>query len=78
VFSSAKLLISPSRNRLNPDIIEMNECLKSWFLKEEGISEEGSSVVESSKDSGSEAEESGDSDGTEDESNSSSEGTDDM
>jgi hypothetical protein len=75
VFSSAKLLISPSRNRINPDIIEMNECLKSWFSKEEGISEEGSSAVESSKDSGSEAEESGDDDETGDES-SSSEGTD--
>ena len=45
VFSSAKLLISPSRNRINPDIIEMNECLKPWFSKEEGISEEGSSAV---------------------------------
>jgi len=34
VFSSAKLLITSIRNRLNPDIVEMNECLKSWFAKE--------------------------------------------
>jgi len=75
VFSSAKLLISPSRNRVNPDIVEMNECLKSWFAKER-ISQEGSSAVEcASKDSGSESEESGDSDETGDES-SSREGTD--
>jgi len=31
VFSSAKHLITDARNRLNPDIIEANECLKAWF-----------------------------------------------
>ena len=35
VFSSAKLLITASRNRLLPDIIEANECLKAWFGKPE-------------------------------------------
>jgi hAT family C-terminal dimerisation region len=35
VFSSAKLLITSARNRLNPDIVEINECLKCWFAKEE-------------------------------------------
>lgn len=30
-FSSAKLLLSHSRNRLSMDIIEANECLKAWF-----------------------------------------------
>ena len=33
VFSSAKHLITDSRNRLNPDIIEASECLKHWFGK---------------------------------------------
>jgi len=33
VFSSAKYLITDSRNRLKPDIIEANECLKHWFGK---------------------------------------------
>ena len=33
VFSSAKHLITDARNRLNPDIIEANECLKHWFGK---------------------------------------------
>lgn len=31
VFSSAKHLITDPRNRLKADIIEANECLKSWF-----------------------------------------------
>ena len=31
VFSSPKHLITDSRNRLKADIIEGNECLKSWF-----------------------------------------------
>jgi len=31
VFSSAKLLISDTRNRLSVDIIEANECLKAWY-----------------------------------------------
>ena len=34
-FSSAKLLITASRNRLHPDIIEANECLRAWFGKPE-------------------------------------------
>ncbi|KAJ9640112.1 hypothetical protein H2201_008629 [Coniosporium apollinis] len=34
VFSSAKHLLSDARNRLNPDIIEANECLKAWFTDE--------------------------------------------
>jgi hypothetical protein len=33
VFSSAKHLITDARNRLRPDIIEANECLKHWFDK---------------------------------------------
>ena len=33
VFSSAKHLLTDARNRLNPDIIEANECLKYWFGK---------------------------------------------
>ena len=33
VFSSAKLLITASRNRLHPDIIEANKCLKAWFRR---------------------------------------------
>jgi len=43
VFSSAKHLITDARNRLNPDIIEANECLKHWFGKaeEEKDSKEG-------------------------------------
>lgn len=35
VFSSAKHLITDARNRLRPDIIEANECLKHWFGKPE-------------------------------------------
>ena len=31
VFSSAKYLITDSRNRLKADIIKANECLKLWF-----------------------------------------------
>lgn len=31
IFSSAKHLITDSRNRLKADIIEANECLRSWF-----------------------------------------------
>ena len=31
IFSSAKLLITSSRNRLRSDIIEANECLRDWF-----------------------------------------------
>ena len=35
IFSSAKLLITASRNRLHPNIIEANECLRAWFRDEE-------------------------------------------
>lgn len=35
IFSSAKLLITPSRSRLKSDIIEANECLRAWFAAEE-------------------------------------------
>ena len=31
VFSSAKHLLNDSRNRLKANIIEANECVKSWF-----------------------------------------------
>ena len=31
VFSSAKKLITPERNRLNEQIIEASECLKNWW-----------------------------------------------
>src|SRR5947208_16160134 len=30
VFSSAKLMIPDSRNRLGADLIEVGKCLKSW------------------------------------------------
>ena len=33
IFSSAKLLLTPSRNRLQPDIIEASECLRAWYGK---------------------------------------------
>src|SRR6266568_2367438 len=31
VFSSAKHLVTDSRNRLKADIIKANKCLKSWY-----------------------------------------------
>jgi len=31
VFSSAKKLITPERNRLTEEIIEASECLKNWW-----------------------------------------------
>ena len=31
VFSSAKLLITPNRNRLSPDTVEWSECLRNWY-----------------------------------------------
>jgi hAT family C-terminal dimerisation region len=31
IFSSAKLLVTSSRNRLRPDIIEASECLRNWL-----------------------------------------------
>ena len=33
VFSSAKHLITNSRNRLKANIVEANECLKSWYRR---------------------------------------------
>jgi hypothetical protein len=33
VFSGAKLLISPSRNRLADDITEAAECLRIWWMR---------------------------------------------
>jgi hAT family C-terminal dimerisation region len=41
IFSSAKLLITASRSRLCPDIIEANEYLRAWIGKpEEGKQKE--------------------------------------
>jgi hypothetical protein len=34
VFSSAKKLLIPERNKLTEDIIEACECLKAWWKKE--------------------------------------------
>jgi hypothetical protein len=34
VFSSAKKLLTPERNRLTEDIIEAYECLKPWRKEE--------------------------------------------
>ena len=31
VLSSCKKMITPERNRLDEDIIEATECLKSWW-----------------------------------------------
>src|SRR5271156_1806088 len=31
VFSSTKKLITPERNRLHVEIIEVSECLKNWW-----------------------------------------------
>jgi hAT family C-terminal dimerisation region len=33
VFSGAKLLISPNRNRLADDTIEAAECLRIWWMR---------------------------------------------
>jgi len=33
IFSSAKHLVTDSRNRLKANIIEANKCLKSWFRR---------------------------------------------
>jgi hypothetical protein len=38
VFSSAKLLLTDRRSRLKMDVIEANECLRSWY----GRSKKGS------------------------------------
>ena len=59
VFSSAKHLITDARNRLNPDIIEANECLKHWFGKptEETDQKSGASEGAAATDQKSEASE---------------------
>lgn len=36
IFSSAGMMIVPKRNRLNEDIVEASECLRSWFLRKLG------------------------------------------
>jgi hypothetical protein len=47
VFSSAKHLLTDTRNRLNPDIIEANECLRHWFGKpEEDEADQEAEVLE--------------------------------
>jgi len=46
VFSSAKHLLTDDRNRLNPDIIEANECLKHWFGKPEEETDQKSKASE--------------------------------
>ena len=35
IFSSIKYLVTDSYNCLKADIIEANECLKSWFKRPE-------------------------------------------
>lgn len=52
VFSSAKHLITDARNRLDPGIIEANECLKHWFglpKEEEGSKKDGPKGKKGSK-----------------------------
>jgi len=34
VFSSSKLLVTPTRNRLSPQAIEASECLRNWYRNE--------------------------------------------
>ena len=34
VFSSSKLLVTPIRNRLTPQAIEVSECLRNWYRNE--------------------------------------------
>jgi len=48
VFSSARHLLTDARNRLNPDIIEANECLRHWFGKpeEEEVAQEAEALEE--------------------------------
>ncbi len=36
IFNSVGVLIVPKRNRLNDDILEASECLRSWFLRKLG------------------------------------------
>jgi hypothetical protein len=47
VFSSAKHLLTNTCNRLNPDIIKANECLRHWFGKpEEDEADQEAEVIE--------------------------------
>ena len=36
IFSSVGMMILSKRNRLNDDILEASECLRSWFLRKLG------------------------------------------
>ena len=69
VFSSAKHLVTDARNRLNPDIIEANECLKHWFGKsnEETTDDEAESSEEVGMAGAKEASENGESETEDDE-----------
>ena len=70
IFSSAKLLITASRNRLKPDIIEANECLRAWFGRPEERKkkvEEGDKVDQNEDRSWGEVREGEDEDGESDE-----------
>jgi hypothetical protein len=33
LFSSTKLMLPPARNALQPDAIEVGECIRSWMLQ---------------------------------------------
>ncbi len=33
IFSNVGMMIVPKQNRLNDDILEASECLRSWFLR---------------------------------------------
>ena len=46
LFSSAKLLITNLRARLKMDIIEANECLRSWFGPPDKSAFDVESIVE--------------------------------
>jgi hypothetical protein len=46
VFSSAKHLLTDSRNCLYPDIIKANECLKHWFSKPENEVDQEADALE--------------------------------
>jgi hypothetical protein len=42
IFSSAKLLVTSSRNRLRPDVLEASECLRNWLKKPNSKTDTGS------------------------------------
>src|SRR5271168_4415703 len=54
---SAKHLLTDARNRLNPDIIKTNECLKHWFGKpaEEEVDQRAEASGEASGEAAEEA-----------------------